>query len=197
MILITEKPDGTREVSIGRDEPTLHVVMEGLATARAFRRAHLNPLKRTDSNAPEPRYVKLDADERPLPADAKGHAYVLDRRFGIIQPVQYADNGQEVDHDKALEFAAACRFGGRTDWRLYDSDELIGQAKHDRHDPAIDQDLFPGATSQWVWTRTPCAWRPAGSAFLCVGFGGGGVNGYDRSGQARVRVCRSALPAGQ
>jgi RNA-directed DNA polymerase len=43
----------------------------------------------------------------------------------------------------------------------------------------------------------PCAWRPAGSAFLCVNFNNGNVNNNDRNDQARVRVCRSALPAGE
>jgi hypothetical protein len=142
------------------------------------------------------RFQKLLADFTPAAPDATDHEFVLDTALQIIHPVRYATDQPEAfgQHDR---IAAECRFGGKDDWKACTVQELFPIVDHDRIDPAINLDLFPGATWEPVWTRTPCAWRPAGSAFLCVGFNDGSVDYLDRFDQARVRVCRSALPAGQ
>jgi hypothetical protein len=143
------------------------------------------------------RFQKLNLDFSPMPDDTRNHAFILDTALNLIHPVNYIDDGEDVTHAQALELAAACDFGGKTDWQLCDIHELQPLVNFGFYDPATDPALLPGATSDWVWTRTPCAWRPAGSAFLCVYFYYGLVYGYVRDFQARVRVCRSALPAGQ
>lgn len=136
------------------------------------------------------RFHKLDCNFSPMSDDTHNHVYILDTALNLIHPVVYIDGGKEVTHAQALKLAAKCNLGGKTDWQLCDIHELQPLVDFGYYAPAVDPALLPGATSAWVWTRTPCAWRPAGSAFLCVYFYGGDVNGGDRAGRARVRVCR-------
>lgn len=136
------------------------------------------------------RFQKLDLDSSPMPDDTRNHAFILDTALNLIHPVDYIDAGKEVTHAQALKLAAKCDFGGKTDWQVCDIHELLPLVDFRFYAPAVDPALLPSATSAWVWTRTPCAWRPAGSAFLCVSFRGGSVHHGVRVDRARVRVCR-------
>jgi hypothetical protein len=141
------------------------------------------------------RFVKLNQQFQPLPADAQNHPFVLDTLQNLIFTVNHVADG-EVDHAAAEKACAECDWGGVTDWRLPTVEELFLICDRSKHDPAIDTDFFPGTKSDWYWTGTPAAWNPASAAWV-VSLGYGFAYYYGRANDAFVRAVRSGVPSGQ
>ncbi len=65
--------------------------------------------------------------------------------------------GGSMSHAEALaavEKLNAEAFGGFTDWRLPEVEELFLLADRSRCRPAIDTAFFPNCQSDWYWTAT-------------------------------------------
>jgi len=92
----------------------------------------------------------------------------------------------------AVEKLNAEAFGGFTDWRLPEVEELFLLADRSRCRPAIDTAFFPTCQSDWYWTATDDASEDAGHSDYAwiVSFDLGGSDIYDRGRNGRVRAVR-------
>jgi hypothetical protein len=64
---------------------------------------------------------------------------------------------ERVTHDGALAAVAKLNeqaFGGFTDWRLPEVEELFLLADRSKFRPAINTEFFPSCKSDWYWTAT-------------------------------------------
>jgi hypothetical protein len=134
-------------------------------------------------------FQKLGADGREIldPQDGE-HVSVRDRATGLIWSRSTLPGGR-MNHERATKACADLTLMGFTDWRLPTIKELLSIVDYTRHQPAIDASLFD-CESSWYWTSTPCAWNPAGAAWV-VGFDGGSVGYLDRGYEFYVRAVRS------
>jgi hypothetical protein len=100
-----------------------------------------------------------------------------------------------VDHDDALAAVAKLneqKFGGFTDWRLPEVEELFLLHDRSRYNPAIDTEFFPSCKSEWYWTSTDDASEdehPSAYAWI-VGGGYGNSHISHRDSSSRVRAVR-------
>ncbi|MCG8275371.1 DUF1566 domain-containing protein [Stenotrophomonas sp. NLF4-10] len=107
--------------------------------------------------------------------------------------------GGRMTHAAALAAVAklnAEAFGGFTDWRLPEVEELFLLADRSRCSPAIDVAFFPACKSDWYWTATDDASEEKDedtghSAYAWfVDFGGGPSLVGSRVHGLRVRAVR-------
>ncbi len=107
--------------------------------------------------------------------------------------------GGRMTHADALAAVAklnAEAFGGFTDWRLPEVEELFLLADRSRCNRAIDITAFPACQSDWYWTATDDASEEkdedTGHSDYAwfVGFGDGGSGIGYRGGDNRVRAVR-------
>ena len=139
--------------------------------------------------------LKVLADGTQIPSEdpRTDHVAVLfpDGWMVAVAPLT-APEGEEFDNaDLADKAASDVRLFDHADWGSAPLDEvwLRHILKHDRHSPAVDQNLFPNFPSGWFWTGTGCSWSKdpqtgvAASAWF-VSSDGGGVysNPRDYSG---------------
>ena len=105
----------------------------------------------------------------------------------------------DVNHADALGAVAklnADAFGGFTDWRLPEVEELFLLADRTRCNPAIDTEFFPACKSDWYWTATDDASEEKSeetghSDYAWIVYFSGGYSGLDgRDGHDRVRAVR-------
>ena len=102
---------------------------------------------------------------------------------------------EPVKWDQANKLVAELWIGGFKDWRLPTIKELLSIVDYERHDPAIDTEVFE-CVSGYYWTASPWAPSPAGYAWI-VRFLNGHSRGLNRNYYARVRAVRSVAGAGQ
>ncbi|WP_333606445.1 Lcl C-terminal domain-containing protein [Arsukibacterium sp.] len=89
----------------------------------------------------------------------------------------------------ALAAAQSHEFGGYSDWRLPNKNELESIVEERCVSPAINTAIFPGTPSSWFWSSSPHA---DGSAYTWgVVFNGGYVDGYLKNFDFRVRLVRA------
>jgi hypothetical protein len=137
---------------------------------------------------PTPRFTKLDAKGKDLPADATGHVAVRDNVSGLIW--EAGDTGKQYTHAKAEKHVKGLKLLGEKDWRLPTVEELFLLADRSKRMPAIDTTFFPDCESSWYWTSTPAAWDPAVAAWV-VGFLNCSANYSLRDSASSVRAVRS------
>lgn len=146
--------------------------------------------KKPAAPAATPRFVKLDAQLKPLPATAKKWLAVLDNQQQLIFS---AETLGPFNHDGAVKACADLTLCGKNGWRLPDDHELSALADRTRRNPAINNNFFPDTKGDWYWTSRPVVGH---SDFAwCVDFGYGGVLSYHRGPVCFVRAVRSAVPS--
>ena len=134
------------------------------------------------------RYSKLDADGRDLHDDSREHAFLIDRKAGLVFDVRALHRGS---YETCMRFAGETTALGRA-WRSITVDEaFLYVADRTKQDPAVDRALFPKFGGDWIWTSTPDA-KPSNPASPVFAWG---VDLY--YGSARI-YCRGfegfALP---
>lgn len=140
-------------------------------------------------------FVKIGADGAQLPADAKDHVAVLDRRTGLIWSTNPISDKRLTNAD-AKKACAALDLAGATDWRLPEVEELFALCDRSRFNPAIDTEAFPGVATDWFWTATLDASEPSSYAWdVYLNRGYADILSQNFSG--RVLACRRAVPASQ
>lgn len=97
--------------------------------------------------------------------------------------------GGHMNWAKAKEACAALTLAGFTDCRLPTIQELLTLVDYDRHDPAINTDVF-ACDSYWYWTSTPAHYSPGGYAWI-VNFDHGDSGWYYRGNGYYVRAVRA------
>lgn len=105
-----------------------------------------------------------------------------------------ATSPDRLNFKDAEAYCKALTTAGHTDWRLPTIQELLSLVDYTRHDPAIDDALFPDTKSTYYWSSSPDASSPADYAWI-VAFGDGHAYYYDRDHTAFVRAVRSVAPA--
>ena len=98
-------------------------------------------------------FVKLDAEGKELPADAKEWAIVFEKNEGMYWEVKKDDDSIHSKKDlylyteveeKFLSKLNEAKFGGFSDWRLPTTDELSVLKMRKKNDEArIDLNYFP------------------------------------------------------
>ncbi len=162
-----------------------------------------------------PAYIKMDAQGYYLPDSATAWVMVYDVATGLIWEVKTDDGtlhdrdntytwydsnpdtngggagtpGDGTDTEDFINTLNGENFGGHTDWRLPNINELQRIPDYSRSYPAIDTTAFPGTTASYYWSATTSAY---GSNFAwLVSFYDGGVH-YDagKSNSYSVRAVR-------
>ena len=133
-------------------------------------------------------YTKLDANGNDLPNSATEWIMVQDNVTGLIWENK-TDDGSIHDKDNIYNWNDAQsvfiatlnsqNFGGYSDWRLPTVKELSFLVNGSGLDPLINTTYFPNTVSSYYWSSTTNAYGPGGA--WGVGFGGGGIYGYDKS----------------
>ncbi|OGS31554.1 MAG: hypothetical protein A2218_04175 [Elusimicrobia bacterium RIFOXYA2_FULL_53_38] len=75
-------------------------------------------------------------------------------------------NWQSALSSCAVTMNAGSGYGGYTDWRLPNVQELMSILYFGTYNPAISSTYFPGTVSDWYWTSTTAVWSPNGAILL-------------------------------
>jgi len=134
-----------------------------------------------------PRFTKISAEGKRLPADAQHWEAVVDQRTGLMWTVA---EKKVTSHAKAEAAVKKMTAAGHKDWRLPTVEELFALADRIRMSPAIDTDYFPDCKSDWYWTATPYAGAPAECAWGVGFYYGGSAYCYYRDDYGFVRAVR-------
>jgi len=78
----------------------------------------------------------------------EGKVVVLDEATGLSWTSEYAS---EVTWQQALAHCEGLSYGGHTDWRLPNKNELASLIHYGKYDPASD---FPNAGTGWFWSSS-------------------------------------------
>jgi|GEM_PF-1541413 len=95
--------------------------------------------------------------------------------------------GNTADVINALNFEA---FGGYSDWRLPDREELRSITDYGRYMPATDPNYFPGTASSGYWSSVTLADEDDAGKSWCLHFEYGLESGRDKSSEYYVRAVR-------
>ena len=117
-----------------------------------------------------------------------GDGTITDTTTGLMWAKGTLGCGQ-VTHAHAIKACSALRLAGHKDWRLPTVEEHFALADRNRHNPAIDINLFPDTKSDWYWTSTLCGWAPSCAWFVYFYYGDSSSS--RRSSLAFVRAVRS------
>jgi hypothetical protein len=130
------------------------------------------------------RFTKIDAEGKPVAADATEWAAVLDERSGLFWQVEETE---PMPWAKALEHPKTLAICGFSDWRLPTIEELFCLADHTKFNPAIDKAYFPKCASSWYWSSTIDASSPGDYAwFVNVYYGNAGYDPQAYGGLVRA-----------
>ena len=103
-------------------------------------------------------------------------------------PGTCSGTASDFNWSQALTQAQAATFAGYADWRLPNVKELSSLVEDCRVGPAINNVLFPNASSSVFWSASPSAY--SSSVAWYVNFGDGGAYYYSRSYSSHVRLVR-------
>lgn len=110
-------------------------------------------------------FIKLDGAGRELPDQAENWLMVLDRSTGLIWEIKTTD-GSIHDRDNTytwknttatfIKGLNAEQFGGFSDWRLPEDEELVRLLKLAEHNPELFARYFPRTAPSVYWTWSRC-----------------------------------------
>ncbi len=136
------------------------------------------------------RYTKLDAEGRPLSDPAMwedGYRTVRDENTGLVWEIKspdpeainhmdgtYAWEAAGTEYIEAMNQAA---YGGFSDWRLPNKDELRSILNYARTNPAVDTWYFPHTVTDAYWVANTFAMQPELGWILFFGFGSATASG--------------------
>lgn len=89
----------------------------------------------------------------------------------------------------ALVAAQSHIFGGHSDWRLPNKNELESLVEQRCVNPSINSTVFPNTPSNFFWSSSPYAGNSNYAWYVAFDFGGGG--GLGKSHNAQVRLVRA------
>ncbi len=138
------------------------------------------------------RFVKLDAQDQPLPDDAPFEQVggILVKAANIIVAPFELTKGKGATYAEAIKLAEGCAHQDKVH-RALEVEELFLIPDRSKYRPAVDQNFFPFINGGWFWSATKDASDPSSDAWL-VGFGSGDSDwGYQLNG-GLVLACRSA-----
>ena len=136
----------------------------------------------------QPKFIKVSADFKPLPANAKD--YVAFVHVASLLMFTATDLGRH-SFDQAVKVAEDCRVLKQKDWFL--PDDMQGQLFLDRTKPHgnMTDPVYKGQVS-WMWVNQPVT-SVSDCAFY-VGLSGGSVNWGYRNYDGLVVACRRVSP---
>lgn len=88
----------------------------------------------------------------------------------------------------ALKQAVSSQFGGYTDWRVPNKNELSSIVERSCYGPAINSRIFPATPDSHFWSSSPYAGYSNGAWLVSFDYGNLGGNG--RNNSAAVRLVR-------
>ncbi|MEA3486997.1 MAG: DUF1566 domain-containing protein [Thermodesulfobacteriota bacterium] len=144
-----------------------------------------------------PSYTKLDAQGNDLPDDAAEWVMVRDNVTGLIWEVK-TDDGSIHDKDNKytwtdmgcfIDVLNSEKFGGYSDWRMPNREELRSIVDCGRYKPAIDAGYFPNTVSSNYWSSSIYANSTYRAWSILFNYGGDVSNG-NRSYSYYVRAVR-------
>ena len=130
-------------------------------------------------------FTKLDGAGNPLSDTAtwaEGYRMVLDNNTGLIwevkSPVEKDINfsGNRYTWEEAkkyIEKLNKIKYGGFSDWRLPNKDELRSIIDYGRTNPAVDTFFFPNCQVAFYWTSVPYMMQPPFVWGIFFGLGSG------------------------
>ena len=138
------------------------------------------------------RYIKLDAQDQPLPDDAPFEQVggILVKPANIIVAPFELTKGERAPFKKAIQLAADCKHLEK-EWRLATIDELFFVADRAKYDPAIDTNFFPFLSDGgWAWSSTVHASDSSYAWFVYLS--GGLCDDFRQANYGLVLAVRSA-----
>ncbi|MFC1856590.1 DUF1566 domain-containing protein [Thermodesulfobacteriota bacterium] len=130
-----------------------------------------------------PSYIKMDAQGNYLPDSATSWSMVRDNVTGLIWEIKTDDGsihdkdntytwydsnpdtnggyagtpGDGTDTEDIINVLNAANFGGYSDWRLPNREDLRSIVHHDRYIPSIETTYFPHTIASGYWSSTTLA----------------------------------------
>ncbi|MBN2120319.1 MAG: DUF1566 domain-containing protein [Candidatus Omnitrophica bacterium] len=149
-------------------------------------------------------FTKLSLKSNPLPDDfswKEGLRMVKDNNTGLIWEVK-SPNPKDINFCKVkYNFSQAQetfikklnqeKYGGFSDWRLPNKDELRSIVDYGKTDPAVDESYFPNCQVSFYWTSIPYKMQPPFIWGIFFGLGSGIP--YTPSSLQCVRAVRGGL----
>ena len=130
-------------------------------------------------------FTKLGIDSEKLPDSAlwdDGYRMVQDNNTGLIWEIKSPDNsdinfcGNKYSWEDAAKYAQRLnsrKYGGYSDWRLPNKDELRSIIDYARINPAVDDFYFPYCQVAFYWTSIPYKMQPPFIWGIFFGMGSG------------------------
>jgi hypothetical protein len=121
----------------------------------SYHKTYENLARCVRSGSLEPRYLE--------PSTLSGYRVVKDTLEGLMwqgcalgqTAESCAGTATAMTWQEALKYCEALSWGGETDWRLPNIDELATIVdNHKTTEPSIDTDAFPNTPSDWYWSST-------------------------------------------
>lgn len=129
-------------------------------------------------------FQKLDRTGKPLPSTAdwtQGHRMTLDQNTGLVwevkSPVDSDINWQnhmyswEDAQHSYVETLNKNKYGGFSDWRMPNKDELRSIFNYSTVNPSVDTCFFPNTKVDFYWTRNTYEMQPNLGWVLFFGLG--------------------------
>ena len=142
------------------------------------------------------RYIKVSADDQPLPDDATQETSAWSATFDCATHTtwQLCSSFQRYsNHGPAEKFAKSLSTCGKSDWRVAEIEELESIRELANFPAVPNPKYFPSVNDEWHWSSSPDP-ESAGYARY-VSFGGGGSDVNHRDYAYHVLACRGGLGA--
>jgi len=149
-------------------------------------------------------FSKLGSNAKALTDSAawsNGYRMVLDNNTGLIWEVKSPKKSDvnfcediyswEDARDKYIKKMNAKKYGGFSNWRLPNKDELRSIIDYGKTGPAVDTWYFPNTKSDLYWTSVPYKMQPPFIWGIFFGLGSGIC--YTPSSERYVRAVRGGL----
>lgn len=151
-------------------------------------------------------FVKLNAQGDELPATAtpqSGHCVTKDLNTGLMWEVKSTDTAAPNYVGNTYTWSEAqtdyvshlnkIRFGGRSDWRIPNKDELRSIMDYGRTEPAVDTNYFPTLDCDLYWTAMTYQMQPVFG--WCIFSGLGSATAISKTSKRKVMaVCGGYEP---
>lgn len=99
------------------------------------------------------------------------------------------DINDKMTWRKALEYCKKIDLAGHKDWRLPTIKELIALVEYGKHNPSIDETVFPITVSRLYWSST--AYTDSAAFAWIIDFYSGGGKPVGKSSRYYTRAVRT------